>query len=213
MESEYIFETEADDKSHEYLYPAVVNVLQNALLGENKSLSVLDLGCGNGSMLKRLARAFPNCHFVGADPSPSAQRHHNVKYMENIKFIEWSEFISNYKSKFDIILSVEVIEHVYLPREYVKLIKKHLNLEGTIVVTTPYHGYVKNLVLALTGKLDAHFTALWDYGHIKFWSIRTLKKLFLEFHFTARSVMFCGRFYPLSKSFVVVFQRQYQKKV
>jgi hypothetical protein len=39
-------------------------------------------------------------------------------------------------------------------------------------VSTPYHGYHKNLGLALSGKMDAHFTALWEGGHIKFFSIR-----------------------------------------
>ena len=75
------------------------------------------------------------------------------------------------------------------------------------MITTPYHGYLKNLVLAITGKLDAHFTALWDYGHIKFWSIRTLKKLFSEFQFNVQRISFCGRFYPLSKSLLIIFKR------
>jgi predicted HicB family RNase H-like nuclease len=48
------------------------------------------------------------------------------------------------------------------------------------VISTPYHGYWKNLMLALTGKMDAHFTALWDHGHIKFWSMRTLGELLRE---------------------------------
>jgi hypothetical protein len=36
----------------------------------------------------------------------------------------------------------------------------------------------------LTGKMDAHFTALWDHGHIKFWSIKTLGELLREAGFT-----------------------------
>lgn len=207
MESEYSFETGAEDRSHKYLGPAIVTVLKNAGLDENKTVSVLDLGCGNGSMLKKLAATFPAYKFVGVDPSPSAQMHHKVEEVTNLKFIEWSDFKTSCETRFDIILSVEVIEHVYLPRDYVKLIGKHLNSAGYVIVTTPYHGYIKNLVLALTGKLDAHFTALWDYGHIKFWSIRTLKQLFLEFNFTAHRVTFCGRFYPVSKSLLVVFKR------
>jgi hypothetical protein len=41
-------------------------------------------------------------------------------------------------------------------------------------IMTPCHGYFKNLLLALTGKLDAHHDPLWDHGHIKFWSVPTL---------------------------------------
>lgn len=38
----------------------------------------------------------------------------------------------------------------------------------------------KNLAMAVTGKLDAHFTALRDHGQIKFWSIHTLGILLRE---------------------------------
>ena len=51
---------------------------------------------------------------------------------------------------------------------------------GTAIVSTPYHGYWKNLALAITGRMDAHFTALWDHGHIKFWSMKTLGALLFE---------------------------------
>ena len=33
---------------------------------------------------------------------------------------------------------------------------------------------------AVSGQMDAHFTALWDHGHIKFWSERTLRLLLEE---------------------------------
>ena len=54
---------------------------------------------------------------------------------------------------------------------------------GEMIISTPYHGYLKNLALAITGKFDRHFTVLWDGGHIKFWSVKTLTKLLNEFGF------------------------------
>ncbi|MGD0444807.1 MAG: methyltransferase domain-containing protein [Edaphobacter sp.] len=54
---------------------------------------------------------------------------------------------------------------------------------GIIVITTPYHGYLKNLMLAVFGKMDSHFTVLWDHGHIKFWSRRTLAMALTEVGF------------------------------
>ena len=58
------------------------------------------------------------------------------------------------------------------PRRYAATLFDLAEPGGTAIVSTPYHGYWKNLAMALSGKLDAHFTALWDHGHIKFWSIR-----------------------------------------
>jgi 2-polyprenyl-6-hydroxyphenyl methylase/3-demethylubiquinone-9 3-methyltransferase len=31
-------------------------------------------------------------------------------------------------------------------------------------LSTPDHGYLKNLALALSGKIDSHLSALWDDG-------------------------------------------------
>ena len=207
LKSEYIFEDEAEDKSHNYLRPTIEASL-NKLLDVRESLSVLDLGCGNGSMIKRLGTAFPNCSFTGADPSSSAQDHHGKSHPSNVSFIEWEEFSAETDLKFDLVISIEVIEHVYLPREYMKLMKKCVKESGQVIISTPYHGYFKNITLAVSGKLDNHFTALWDYGHIKFWSVPTLTKLLSEFGLTPINKVFCGRFYPLSKSVIIIAESE-----
>jgi len=59
-----------------------------------------------------------------------------------------------------------VIEHLFLPRALLRFAAKVLKPSGSLILSTPYHGYLKNLALALTGKLDKHFTVLWDGGHI-----------------------------------------------
>ncbi|MFN3682011.1 MAG: hypothetical protein ACK4VP_08235, partial [Nitrospira sp.] len=78
---------------------------------------------------------------------------------------------------------------------------------GVAIVSTPYHGYWKNLALALSGKMDAHFTALWDHGHIKFWSIRTLRQLLQEAGFSEIRFLRVGRIPPLAKSMIAVAYR------
>ena len=78
---------------------------------------------------------------------------------------------------FDAVISVEVIEHLSNPKALVTAAKYCLKPEGTFILTTPYHGYLKNLALAVSGKMDDHFTVLWDGGHIKFFSVSTLSKL------------------------------------
>jgi hypothetical protein len=72
----------------------------------------------------------------------------------------------------------------------------------------PYHGYWKNLALALTGQMDAHFTALWDHGHIKFWSIRTITQLLTEAGFRIIQIQRIGRISPLAKTMMIVVQRR-----
>jgi 2-polyprenyl-6-hydroxyphenyl methylase/3-demethylubiquinone-9 3-methyltransferase len=75
---------------------------------------------------------------------------------------------------------------------------------GIAIVSTPYHGYIKDLCLAITGRLDHHFTALWDHGHIKFWSQRTLNLLLQEAGFDRIHFVRVGRIPVLAKSMITI---------
>jgi len=52
--------------------------------------------------------------------------------------------------------------------------------------------------------MDAHFTALWDCGHIKFWSASTLSTLLLEAGFKRVRIHRIGRIPPLARSMIAV---------
>ncbi len=108
---------------------------------------------------------------------------------------------------FDVVITTEVIEHVYSPRKLAANAFQALCAGGELILTTPYHGYLKNLALALTGRLDAHFTVLWDGGHIKFWSRRTLTILLKEAGFTDIAFYGTGRCPFFWKSMVVTAKK------
>jgi 2-polyprenyl-6-hydroxyphenyl methylase/3-demethylubiquinone-9 3-methyltransferase len=105
------------------------------------------------------------------------------------------------------VLSLEVVEHVYAPRDYARTVFDLLEPGGVAIISTPYHGYWKNLALAVTGRMDAHFTALWDHGHIKFWSITTLSELLREAGFVDVRFERVGRVPALAKSMIAVARR------
>jgi 2-polyprenyl-6-hydroxyphenyl methylase/3-demethylubiquinone-9 3-methyltransferase len=52
--------------------------------------------------------------------------------------------------------------------------------------------------------MDAHFTALWDHGHIKFWSIPTLTTLLKEAGFKRVRFLRVGRIPSLAKSMIAI---------
>lgn len=109
--------------------------------------------------------------------------------------------------RFPVVISLEVVEHVYAPRDYAKTLFDPVEPGGTAIVSTPYHGYMKNLALAITGKMDRHFTALWDHGHIKFWSIDTLTKLLREAGFETPRFERVGDIPPLAKSMIAIARK------
>jgi hypothetical protein len=84
-----------------------------------------------------------------------------------------------------------VIEHLFLPRRLPVFARAVLKPGGELVVTTPYHGYTKNLVISLLNRWGAHHDVSWDCGHIKFFSRKTLARLLGEEGF--EPVAFRGR--------------------
>ena len=142
---------------------------------------VLDVGCGNGFTCGEFLRK--GCSVVGIDLSRSgieiARRNFPQARFEVLAADD--NLLGNLDEQpFDIVISTEVVEHLYAPRSYALGCYNALKPGGRFICTTPYHGYLKNLVLAVAGKWDAHANPLWDGGHIKLWSRKTLSKLLFE---------------------------------
>ncbi len=96
-----------------------------------------------------------------------------------------------------------MIEHLYDPEGFINFCKKALNGKGEIIISTPYHGYLKNLSLSLLNKWDAHFGPMWHGGHIKFWSKATLGTILTKAGFTVIAFKGCGRFPYFWKSMII----------
>ena len=108
---------------------------------------------------------------------------------------------------FDVVVSTEVIEHLYAPHLLPTYARSCLRDGGFLIVTTPYHGYLKNLALSVLNKWDSHHTPLWHGGHIKFWSKATLTQLLAEHGFQVTGFSGVGRVPFLWKSMVIVARK------
>ena len=105
--------------------------------------------------------------------------------------------------KFDTIIATEVIEHLYDPEGFINFCKDALTGKGEIILSTPYHGYLKNLTLSIFNKWDAHLGPLWLGGHIKFWSRATLSQALTCAGFTVIDFKGCGRIPYFWKSMII----------
>ncbi len=202
----YEYRSAAGEVSHNYLYGPVAELLSDI----PSNALVVDIGCGNGSFLSLFQDR--GWQLFGSDYSFTGIEIAQASY-PNIKFSvanaeSMPEELASRVQQFDLVLSTEVIEHVYNPRGLLKTCHSLLKPSGTLVLTTPYHGYFKNLLLAVTGKLDQHFTVLWDHGHIKFWSHKTMREVLTEAGFTDIKFVGAGRIPWLWKSMVVRAQRR-----
>jgi 2-polyprenyl-3-methyl-5-hydroxy-6-metoxy-1,4-benzoquinol methylase len=175
------------------------------LRADRRILRVLDAGCGNGSLAARVAAL--GFDVTGFDTSSSGIDQARQAFPD-VRF----ELVSGYEDlrrlgQFDACMCVEVIEHLYDPRLFTRRIFEVLRPGGWLIVSTPYHGYVKNLALAVTGMMDRHYTALWDGGHIKFWSRATLTQLLVECGFRGVQFEGAGRLPWLWKSMLLIARK------
>lgn len=192
--------------SHDYLLPKVVDILNAGSKSQGGS-RVFELGCGNGSVANELHRL--GFEVQGIDYSESGIRVAREAYPHlNLNVGSVYDDLASTYGKFPFVLSLEVVEHLFFPRKFAKNAHDLLASGGTAIISTPYHGYWKNLALALSGKMDAHFTALWDGGHIKFWSVKTMKLLLEEAGFVDVRFFRVGRVPVLAKSMIVVAHKR-----
>ena len=99
------------------------------LMPEDKSVRILDAGCGVGEGSKRLlAKGYKNVTALDK----------NNKLKIDVPFIKVNlNKDITIKRKFDVIICQELIEHLENPRHLLRELKKILSDKGIIILTTP----------------------------------------------------------------------------
>lgn len=106
-------------------------ILKNISLSEQKS--ILEIGCGNGFLLKELNKLGYFC--VGLEPGPQVDE---LRTETNQIQIIRDFFPSNQiTQKFDVIIHYNVIEHISNPETFMLEQKQYLNQGGKIIFGMP----------------------------------------------------------------------------
>ena len=196
--AEYVWEREGPREIHSHVTRPIVVELSGA-----GAHSVLDLGCGNGWF----SAGLHSCGFdvTGVDNSESGLRMATRRYPD-IRFLRqdlMDELEPSLVGRFDAVIAIDTIDHLPLPRRLIQTALVALKPGGLLIVTSAYHGYVKNLLLALRGGFDEHLDPLRDHGRVKFFSRATLLALLAEFGLCEVRFQSVGRFPLLARAMLV----------
>ena len=187
--------------AHAYLWPAVRRILADGV-AEGRAKRVFDLGCGNGATARALAAK------AGRSPASIRRRKAWPMPAQAVSTSASARPTTTWRATFGrwpFVLCLEVVEHVYFPHRLARTPLELCEPGALAIVSTPYHGYWKNLALSLVpGAWDRHHHPLSDHGHIKFWSERTLRALLLQAGFKALRFNASGRIPALAKSMIAV---------
>jgi 2-polyprenyl-3-methyl-5-hydroxy-6-metoxy-1,4-benzoquinol methylase len=135
-------------KSDSRVHIAVMQVLKQENIIIDKNRSYLDVATGKGALAQRLIDTYPginiDCNDIENGVLTVGAR--NI-FSKNLN----KDF--DFEKKYDVILAIEVIEHLENPFHFIRNLKKHLKPGGFILLTTPntdsfydrlwhlYHGY------------------------------------------------------------------------
>ena len=161
-------------------FKAVEELLKSSGKLEGKTISAIELGCGEGFSTVRLHEMFPKKAKLSAseyvaDLVPKAQ-----KLNPGVKVIEESVYELTHKdNSFDVVFLLEVMEHLDYPDKALHEIHRVLKKDGVLILGVPREPIWRSLNMA-RGKYLKDFGN--TIGHLNHWSSRGLVK-FVETHF------------------------------
>lgn len=143
------------------------------LIRKIQNPSIIELGCGKGDLLKFLFSENPDLDLTGVDFTPNDD-------VEGIKFIQ-GDFFSSVKSdkKYDIVITLAVIEHSSEPHAFIKLLKRMCNNNGLIIIMTINDRSTLFYLVHLLKKLGIHgpYRRLYGKHHLNHYNHSSLNRL------------------------------------
>lgn len=199
----YTYGNAEPSHTRSYLWPVLRRIIETHRFPDRRAF---DVGCGNGASAEFLA----GLGFVvtGVDPSATGIEIAQ-KYRPSSRFYlrSTSDDLAKEFGAFPLVVSLEVVSFVLDPALFAKRVHELLEPGGVALVSAPYHGYLKNLLLSLTGRWDRHLDPFWCGTLLRFFSLNTYRRLWVEAGFDQVEIIRVGRLPPFAKAMVAILHK------
>ncbi len=145
-----------------------------------KKKKILDIGCGGGILSESLQKLGANV--TGIDISKKlikTAKNHAKKQNLNIKYIniDINDFFKKNKKKFDIILCMELIEHINNPEKLINSCNKMIKKKGKIFISSINKIIKSYIYIILVGEFISKIIPKGTHNYNKFISPYNLNKI------------------------------------
>ena len=171
-------------KSHRISY--ILDQINNRNI---RNLKILDVGCGGGIICEPLARL--GAKVTGIDFAPNniiTAKIHSKKNKLKINYINKDIEKSQLDEKFDIILMFEVLEHLDSWKKTIKNIKKNLNKNGLIIISTINRNLLSKLFAIQIAENILNWIPKGTHDYNKLIKPEELKKILLKEKFNFNNI-------------------------
>ena len=150
--------------------------------------NILDFGCGTGVLSYQLGKLNHTITAIDLDLSPKNILSELIDYPNTINFVEGDIFNQKFNQKFDIIIALDVLEHIplnILP-SYLNLFKELMTDNGKLIISGPTENILYKIGRFLAGN---DFTGSYHETNIslikqefkKIFQVKKIKKLYFPF--------------------------------
>ena len=144
-------------------------------------VSILDVGAGNGVLARLLAFHGRDCIIDGVEPDPVAQQAASPQY-HNLFCGTLEEFVTARRGtgsiQYDYIVMADVLEHIANPIPTLLQIKQLLTPNGKLMISTPNVAFASIRLALMHGQFDYVDSGILERTHLRFYTLKSLRKLF-----------------------------------
>lgn len=143
--------------------------------------TVLDVGAGNG-ILARLFQALGKSIEIDAvEPDPVAQEAAAPFYRTIFPggLEAYLQSCREREIRYDFIVLADVVEHMANPEPILRSLKSLLYPNGSVILSTPNVAFASVRLALLNGCFDYVDSGILERTHLRFYTLKTLKQLFL----------------------------------
>ena len=109
-------------------YPRTYERTIDLIKGMDKNIKIVDLGCGNGQIIKKLRKiGFKNIDYYDIED----------RFDGKVKIMDFNKKLKFKDNSFNLVISTEVIEHLENKYLFFREVKRVLKPEGTFIFSTP----------------------------------------------------------------------------
>jgi len=192
--------------------PLRIQIATSMIYKKDKRLTCIDIGCGEGTLGKLLREKFGNnLYIIGCDISTTALKYAESCYDEIFQIdIESEKFLKKVtENKFDYVICLEMLEHLFKPEEALRRFKKILKDNGEIIVSFPNIAWYKYRMDMLRGEFPRNYL-LFPGEHIQNFTVRSFDRLlknekFIPVHTEGQFIF--PKFFKLTKIFIPILKR------